>query len=529
MGLSIVRIRSVAPAFRAASATGTIPITAHGREQIAVDQAQGGGYYPFVDPSDDLGRLIADLYIGLTDTDCSVALPLKIDWLHGFGEDSASVPITPVHDFDLQISDANDVVVMSTLTADTFQTSSWGDSYQVLEWVTGSDVLRVVIFLGWTQDDVDSNTFRSWPIYLEPDNAVLDSRSVELLAPRVTQIGFGTDPDDPGSDVVISAEDLILSGGYNVRLTDQVEEAGSISRANGILIDVAPGLGLGRYPCESELYVAKINGAVADARGNLRVDASGCYRLQRAITEVSDTDDRIETATMTEATLALSNDCGPCCECQDFINVYEAIRVLTDRYRRLGVLAEAIRDQYVVNKARFENSATCRAAQSLRAAAQPINNCYVAIGAGVCNNSTNPMNNVTLQICFEYGPDSNGLEAASTISGCLVCNSAVRKGNTPPDHSYRPSESVPYTLAGDWPSFSANFDCIGPGQVGVVHFLMQFPGCTDDDVVEFVVRGLGESVAGAQPVQRSVAPALPAGVTCCDASSEASPENCAEL
>jgi hypothetical protein len=463
--------------------------SATGRQQIVVDQQQGGEKYPFLDPSDNLSLLIGDLYLNYSDEGCEFEMPMCVKWLHGFGTEAAVDPSDSPHAYDMLIVDANDETVFDSRDVESYTVTGWGvdDSMRVIEWVDADgQILRVVVYVDWNLDTEPMD----WPVYFEPENACLDGRTLEAIPKHVKQFAIVTDLSDPDEDELIdTGTNVVFEGGYNSQL-NQLEDEEVELNADGLpairLIEVEfeAGLGLGRFPCEPESLIKQINGVGPDARGNIILDATGCKRIHRPITP-SETPSE---ADVDLATLVASSDCGPCCDCQDFINVYEAIRRLDARYRELGQRAEAVRDQFRANRERWNSGLTCRQDNNIQSVAEAFPECRVAFGVGICNSSDSPMMNVRLRILFIYGPDENGVEAASTIEGCITCNSTARRGNTIPG-SGKGAHTTPYVITGTWPEFEVEFDCINPGTLGVVTWIMQFEGCSDSDVIEFVVLG----------------------------------------
>ena len=173
-----------------------------GRRQIAVDQLQGGEKYPFIDPSDDLDHLIGDLYLNYVDNDCSASMPFSIEWLQGFGTESAVNPVGSVHTYDMKIVDADGNTVFDSRNADVFKTTPWGDNSGdfaiVAEWVntTTGVILRAVIYTAWMAEE----DARDWPVYFEPEAGTIDPRTLERLPPYVSQLAIINDLTDESED-----------------------------------------------------------------------------------------------------------------------------------------------------------------------------------------------------------------------------------------------------------------------------------------------------------------------------------------
>jgi hypothetical protein len=494
-------------------------LSPEGRKQITVDQQQGGEDYPFISPSDNLQLLIGDLYLAYNDNHCQFSLPLQISWLRGFGTEAAVDPVGAVagNEYVIQITDADAVVVFDSRDSVAFKLSNWGngttDYRRVLEWLDASgQILRLVLFTAWESEDVAVD----WPIYFEPQNAQLVSRVLDRLPPRVTSLALVNDLADASLDTaIVGGTNVLLQNGYNSKL-EKLDTVENSLNADGSLLtriirlSMEAGTGLGRYACEPDLLVKRINGVNASERGNIVVDAGNCYRCERPITNINE---ETREADVVKSTLHISNDCGPCCSCEDFMAVYEAIRQSSNRYRTLGMRAEAVRDQLRANIARWQKAGDCRKQANVQAVAEAFAGCKVAFGVGICNNSDSPLRDVTLKVSFEYGPDSSGVTATSSVTGCIICNSTTRLGNILLGGTKRPG-STAYNLEGSWPEFTIHFDCINPGTLGSVNWVMQFAGCSNSDVIEFVVSG-GTKIIKTQVTLKDLSED-----TCCELSSE---------
>jgi len=718
-------------------------ILAGGREQIAVDQHQGGSVFPFIDPSDSLDQLIGDLYLYYDDDVCAIVPPLTVLWLSGFGTEPVTNPTGMVHEYDILIEDGDGVTVFDSRDADVFRIVDWGDAKKILEWVdtTTGEILRIVIYTAWAAD----LEVVTWPTYLEPTSAVLDPRTIQKAPIRVSGIKVAPAPDRRGEpDTLIPAgTNIVIRGGYNTDVTlAEFDSVDGGKRVEGLRLDATPGGGIGRYPgCSDERLFYTFNGEEADDMGNIRFDAAECYRVDRPILyrhpgvgeqpdpftgsklgevteEISDainliTNDRcrktvnitysfmlpgntagdpgtggihetveikdystgsvsgeefkeeireslkewsymfenvfpglrvnfvelgnelgasvpstpqgavydlphednigdirfcmhqidgeanvlafayapggqfgvwgnntrdihfdsqekwrrddedkegafsIRYVTVHELghifglghdsnpdaleypyvtpemsmvtrfpftisasipdrrslrnahvdlidqtakdfdrvelmphTLTINNDCGPCCECQDFFNVYEGIRRLYNKYAALAKRAEAVRDQFKLNGERWEASRECRSDTLLRASMFPFVECKVAVAVGMCNNTDKPIKDFTLVMDFS---GSAGL-------ACTLCDSVARKGNTDPAGRQSPYKLEPYKLSGEFPQFRATFDCLEPGLNAFVTFQLDFSPGSDGQVVQLDLSVEGDDPGEALPI-----------------------------
>lgn len=478
-----------------------------GRRQIDVDQQQGDTDYPFICPSDDLGLLIGEVYLNYRSDQCDYVAPFRVRSLFGFGTVSTDTETVPTHSHDMVIVDWYNHVVFDSATATTYKETAWGECAVVIEWTNeDGEILRVTKYVGWGSDD----TPRLWPVYFEPVESVLDARTYEPIPRTVQRLSVVTDVNDSSKDIILpTGTNIVLRAGYNMVIApgEQPDNIDGGDRISTISFDATPGGGLGRVDCVPVNFLRHINGVESDAGGNLLVDASACYRIERPIIGdpvESEEDGKPPIVICRPASLKLSNDCGPCCECRDFLSVYEAIRRLTQRYNRLGQLAEAVRDQYQLNIERWNRDRRCRKKNRLRIAAMALPDCRIAFAIGLCNATQLPMENVWLRACFNYGPDTTGLTARSTVRGCVVTMTTTRRGNVDPSGRPRGGQTHLYQMLGDWPTYNAHFDCINPGTMGVVTFVMEFYGCGDGDYVELVLRAFGEDTGNAEPIKEHI-------------------------
>jgi hypothetical protein len=207
---------------------------------------------------------------------------------------------------------------------------------------------------------------------------------------------------------------------------------------------------------------------------------------------VSSTGGALRTAKVRAHALELHNDCGPCCDCQDFINVYEAIRRLRSIYENLQLRAAEVLEDYSENRERFIKDQLCRDLRKLRVVMQAICPDELAIAVGYCNNTDECLENVTVVINFQYTDEpGEGCTAETTYEGTaeVLCDSTFRRGNIssdapPPLSSFH---GDPYQLGGSWPYYYAYWERVNPGDMATVSFRLDFANSQGGDKVEVVV------------------------------------------
>lgn len=355
-----------------------------GREPIGLAQ-QGKWNYPLVNPSSEIEYLLADAYLIYEDpADYDVTLeplagPFKIDWLYGLGESINMKPSwapTPTHSVDVLICDRNNRPAFNS-TLGTLTERAWGPRLHLYQWEVGSSILRLVVHTAWPPPPLEPRQ-RAYKLHLVPSNGILDEQAVVRMPKRIKEVTVGL--------TTITTGDLEFEAGYNIALTDEgpigqvqfLEEAiepllgeriGGGRRGRRFEIDGTPGGGpLGRFPgCDDlDITIKRINGVVPNAYGDFIVTTDdparlSCYWLERPTNVVAESNPRI--VRIEQNTLQVNNDCDPCCDCPDYVEVKKAIDALWDRWRQLGMDAEDIRDLYALNRERWLEQKECREAR----------------------------------------------------------------------------------------------------------------------------------------------------------------------
>lgn len=94
---------------------------------------------------------------------------------------------------------------------------------------------------------------------------------------------------------------------------------------NRIVVSASPGAGAGRLDTgacsDVSTDILTINNTGPN-NGNLNLNGGACYNIMPAVDE---------SYTPIPAELEIKNDCTPCCDCDDFVDVYEGIRQLKNR------------------------------------------------------------------------------------------------------------------------------------------------------------------------------------------------------
>lgn len=467
----------------------SLVILESGRQPIGVDQPPGGGDdYPLVRPSNDIAGLLADFYLVYHAAPTAFRPPFRIAWLYGFGCYPVNIPVSTAHAHDLVVMDAEDNVVFDSRQATDYQTTDWTERLRVVRWTTATSVAAAAYHTSNSTED----PYRVYPVYLQPQRAVLDERSVRVAARSLRRICVG--------DLFncVEGDEVVLRAGYNVRLKPADLPAPFGRKRTAIVIHVVPGEGLGRFPVdctEQPQAILRLFGVAPDAQGRFRLQPDSCFRLERPVDSVID-----GKVILKENALALTDDCLPCATCDDYVAVYEAIRRLRNRLDQLNTRRLALRDRYIANLKRLVESAQCRSRDRLRIIVEGECPNRVGVALGYCHGETHTLTGLRLTVSF----------AGSSVEGTptVLKNSVYRSGNVERQSGaytgrHRP-RLIPYPIQGSWPTYWADFDCVEPGTMASLTFRLQLPTPSSPYVAQIVATG-SANVAGQSDVNAQVA------------------------
>jgi hypothetical protein len=442
-----------------------------GRQPIGVNQPPyDSANYPFVAPSTDIARLLADFYLTYLDPTASFTLPLQVAWLYGFGDTVVSPPggfPTPAHDYDLVVTDALGATVFDSTTASGYETTDWGDRLRIIQWRGADAICRVVLHTEWSPD----MTPQAYDEYITPESGELDARTYErwpeyLQALRVNEELF---------DGVVR-----LVAGYNTTLeVERVVDAEGSATVWRVTMATAPGAGTGKYPgCPEEVepVVRRINGIGPDASGNLRLDANDCLRWQRQARVWTDGGQRYAAYQATDlsdaeaaAVLRLYDDCTPCCPCGAFVNTYRGLSNVWDRWADVAATLETTRDDYAAGREQWLDAVACAAASSTRLVAVSNGACRVFLGGSFCNTTECCLSDVELRLTLQlYDADGNLAADPSGVEYTAAYLYTLQTGDQP---------IVPeVTDSGTgWPVYSFFVDGVPAGDSVTIKIILDVP------------------------------------------------------
>lgn len=419
-----------------------------------------GTDYPFVDPQDDIRGLLADAFVAHEVQ--GVELPLRIAWMQGF--EHAFVPVATRA--DVRIEDGIGTLIFDSLTSDSYRQTDFGTRLRIHEWTTDDvAVCRIVQHTAF-EDDEDAYTI---PNIIYPVNGILDERVSQLLPKRVTSLNVNLQ--------TFRGSNIKLTNGYNTflfagDLTDRhtvlgvpmPTAAGTPVRATTdelrpptrITLDANAGDGLGTFPGCAEVTQAikRINSIGPDHDGDFLLSGDECYYVRRPTTLLADF-----TTRPAEATLNLGNNCGPCCECVEFARTYKGVRRLWLEFSDLGSRAEAVRDLYKENLARWRVQKDCRESKPLRLVSDILYNgdqLIVYVAGSICNTTGVCIHDIDLRLELDWICDGPW----GSSEGYPTPPAEPDPPNEPPDEcttTIAVNETASrkhYTPTGTWPAYT---------------------------------------------------------------------------
>jgi hypothetical protein len=312
-----------------------------------------------------------------------------------------------------------------------------------------------------------------YPEYFAPLNAILDERTHQRRPKHVRSITAVLSKTEK--------EPVEFVEGYNMNLAQSDEIVVGNRVKHQITFDVGSGNGAGIYPgCQPRpLVITTINDLAPTAGGDFYMTATGCYWARRQIDTTVVGGRRIGIAV--PGLLQVGNDCEACCKCEQFVATGKYMNRVRDQYNTLGEDAERTRDQYHVNRDRWNVGKCCFDQHLLRLQMQPQLCPHIDVLGQFCNWTAECVG--PLQMLFDLsGTDAVtvGSSASATPTAFPVPNFTHCYGNLRTPFRRRPKVTR-CEISGWWPNYSYTFTEIEPYQHAWVRFRLFFENCGVDD------------------------------------------------
>ncbi len=219
----------------------------------------------------------------------------------------------------------------------------------LLEWSNDDGVARLLL------DAADLSQY-TWPWALT--DAYFVDFAVQYQPAQLKSVTRGAFKFD-GTIELLSGFNVKLSKVTNPHFTDNSPARGKTF----IRMDVEPGAGEGKFvECGDTVPpILTINGVGPDADGNFLLEPDECYAVEQPIDRAAQGSNPGPPWYLTPHTVQLYNRCGPCCDCDDYVYVYDTLeRRVYDRAKRVADRIYDVRDRYNTLVGRVQQEKTCR-------------------------------------------------------------------------------------------------------------------------------------------------------------------------
>ena len=352
--------------------------------------------------------------------------------------------------FDIRLeTTAGACVFDSRLVTVTRKTTTWG-GWTVLELTSLSPVFTVIQLVL----SAARAAALTWPCTQQP---VLLASRVSYRTSGIRTLRFQNTSGDATVHTLNGR--VTLQAGYNAALAVPAAAVGVRAPAQ-LSLDSQPGAGAGKYlNCggSSDGAIHSINALGPDSKYNFQWLAdNACYWMTRVTAVV---DGRM---TLVKSKLRLLNNCGPCCSCQDYVDVYNRIRTLSSSTGTLYDGAKRVHDKYQEFVAMFRAKT-----EALRAVKGVINlypryNWRVGVQAVLSNSTLVKVGAATYAITLQ----SDAQFDLAVDSASLYTVFAGREPVTLVVSKNPAMGTVTYTLTAD--------RILGPGESALLEFEIYF-------------------------------------------------------
>jgi hypothetical protein len=444
-------------------------ITPGGRGGIGVIQPQSGLDFPLIDPSADIRYLLADFYLAYDDPGhySGAALfkhPLRIKWLYGVGCETVSAPgwaPAPIHAADIIVVDADNREVFNSTQLvpeggdpefRRFVKRSWSADYDIYEWIGNDAVCRAVVHKTWPTAFAIAP--KNWPVHLAPVDATLDERAVYKMPRRLRSLRVVSGGVQVGAK--IQHRGAIFTAEHNMSIANE-EPSGAPMQNTNLVFTASPGAGTGKYDdCPDATVTSRpiyrINGAAANATGDILIAASDCLFARRATTRTS------ATVVPDAKAITIGTNCQPCCDCSDYGAVATYMNSVAEKYAEIGRRSHQVKLLYENNIARWIEQRECRLERPLRVSLTPQNCPNMDVVVMYCNHCQPCAENIVLEANFAAYPEPETVE--------VVCGYTTI---TAPEYG-----DETYMLSGTFPQYFIPIPHVTQGQSAYVRFRLRF-------------------------------------------------------
>lgn len=357
-----------------------------GNTRVGVSQLpHSGDQYPFLRrrPEDaGVEARIVDFMVQYRPYEHSV--PLKIAAI------SIDAAVTLVN---FLVSDSENNVIFLT-SEHTVDISDYGPN-RLAVWKDGELQVFAVI------SHAEEATYYSGALWLDPRTYV----PVIQPAQRVfVHTAADAEPVELDLNKTLSLADGVNTAVFSTGADSSLRKEVQMS-SGGIIISPGVGEGFSEKCVETSTVLRKLNG-VSTERGDITLAGDDCLRVEPVLSQVGDDYELVE------GKLKLFDDCSPCCETQDYLDVYHTMENLYRRVATATQTLESVREEYVQLLESLEIPESCHNNVILFLRCYPEDASTVVVG-GMYNASNVEVNNLKPVFSIYYRPETGEGEGES--------------------------------------------------------------------------------------------------------------------
>jgi hypothetical protein len=235
-----------------------------------------------------------------------------------------------------------DPLDQSVLVSGTLPRTSGGQ--RLTKGSIGSGATVAVFLTGEYWGDPTWGGEGSWTKTYQPNASEVEA-SKTLGGPKTIRRIIIDGQQDPFNGEYPRDSNQSIIGGYNIQFSDSSAVQGTIispitasgNPVNTVFVSAGYGLGDGEPPASesSELNILTINGLRADESNNFVISSKDCIK----VTVPPQTED----GRIIEHEIQIESECGPCCGCEGYRGIAEAIKL---NYSKIVSLQSTLRSIY---------------------------------------------------------------------------------------------------------------------------------------------------------------------------------------
>jgi len=208
-----------------------------------------------------------------------------------------------------------------------------------------------------------------------------DTVTYELLSGAFLEERCITRPQAVLESITVGEDTLTGSvsfdNGYNALMDIDYGSTGAERR---ISLHGIPGEGLGKFALSEprEVYLSTLMSVLPDEHGHLYLDGDPCYFFHPEFEE---------DLSWPYPDYQLTSTCTACCDCLEYVKLYEMLRSITNRASSMAVDIDYAKSRYYTGSSMFESEKTTRAVVYSITYVKPRNGLFLEVKTYVVNDT----------------------------------------------------------------------------------------------------------------------------------------------